>query len=411
MGDHAYVYRGHSSYDDDDDDDKVCRTYIIDVDGRQRTVIGCSPYYDTSETYVVEKEVTERIRSPLVTDYRHGSPKKADIPARDYGSPYGSYEKYRSPSSAPYYDQHRRPQEVNDFLTGVQIEASRPNNNYHHTPPQNRPAVHSSTTPTPGYGGYGDYRAGNNYGGYSSDEDEREVAHYPRIEPPRPGPKVFSSIDEVTDYLKSSSRPDSVKPHRPNVKTNGTEAVKPFGANMKSSDAVKPYGYGSDMKSTESGKPYSNYRPESVKPYGYGSDKKSTESVKPYGTYGSESVKPYGYGSDRKSTESVKPYGTYGSESVKPYGYGSDLKSTESVKPYGSNLKSSEAVKPYSTYGSDVKSGESVKPYSTYESDFKSTTEAAKPYGTKHPINSSTGQPVIDCYEAARRYNGTVIRS
>lgn len=363
MGDHAYAYRGQPAYSDDE---KVCRTYVYDVDGRQRTVTGCSPLYET-ESCVVETEVTERIRPPAIaTDhYRRGSPPTKKN--TDYGS-YGSYDKYRRPSSPSYYD--RRPQEVNDLLTGVQIEASRPNNT-RYTLPQNSTALGRPTVyPTTGYGGgYGDYRNGNNYGGYSSDEDDGEDTYY------RP------SVNKI--------RPELVTPIRPSPKTYATEGRR--------SSPPPPASHGVGKLSL----PTNNI--EEAIDYLKGGPR-------------TETIKPYGYGSELKSTDSVKPYGSnvkIGTETARPYGsYGSDLRSDEYVSPYryGSDVKSSESVRPYGTYGSDYKSNDTVKPYG-YGSDLKST-EAAKTYGTKYPVGSTaTGQQVIDCYEAARKYNGKVIRT
>ncbi|GMN25293.1 hypothetical protein TIFTF001_000887 [Ficus carica] len=377
MGDHAYAYRGQPAYSDDE---KVCRTSIYDVDGRQRTVIGCSPFYDT-ESYVVETEVTERVLSPAIaTDhYRRGSsPTKKTT---NYGS-YGSYDKYRRPSSPSYYD--RRPQEVNDFLTGVQIEASRPNNT-RYTLPQHGAALGRPTAyPTTGYGGgYGDYRNGNNYGGYSSDEDDGEDAYY------KP------SVNKI--------RSEPVTPIRPSPKTYATEG------RWSSPPPPASHGVGKLSLPTNNVEEAIDYlkggpRTETMKPYG--SNLKTTGPA----------IKPYGYGSELKSTDSVKPYGSnvkIGTETARPYGsYGSDLKSNEYVNPHGyePDVKSSESVRPYGTYGSDYKSSESVRPYG-YGSDLKST-DAAKPYGTKYPISSNaTSQQVIDCYEAARKYNGKVIRT
>ena len=314
MGEHAYAYKGHSNYGDyGRGGDQVRRTVIYDSDGRKRTVVGCSPY-DT-ESYVVETEVTEQIVSPVITDYRYGSPKKVD-PIRDYGS-------YRKPTSP--YGHDRRPQEVDQFLTGVQVEASRPP--AHRYSPSNgvvalRPTNHHSIGVPTGYGGSDHYKTKTNptgraYGGYSSDEDEydREEAYY------KPG--------------HQTTRPE--EHHKYN---NG-------------------YGGGwAAPKSTHTAAPNSKLsmptnRIDEAIDFLIGGGPKNTSST----TTTSEVMNPYGYNSNSKVVG--------GSEAVRPYGYSSN------------NPKSGSL--------------ETVKPYVA-----KSTNQTA---------------PVIDCYEAARRYNGTVVRN
>lgn len=169
MGDQVYAYRSEYTTAYDGGVDKECRTVVYDSDGRHRTVYGCPPI---DESYVVEAQVT-------------GSP------------PYH----HRRPAS--------RPREVDEFLTGIQLEASRP-------APKARPGR-----------AIGEYRKGNGYGGgYSSDEydsgsdddDDRRRSHHGRpiggggggtwgSPAASRGGKLglpTSNINEAVEYLKLS---------------------------------------------------------------------------------------------------------------------------------------------------------------------------------------------------------------
>ncbi|KAH7543189.1 uncharacterized protein LOC112490703 [Ziziphus jujuba] len=119
----SYAYRGKPHEDEWNDstiycEDGVCRTVIVDPDGRKTTAIGCSPFHEDVDSYVVHSETIEHVYNPRVNEYRHSSPRK--------NVEYGGHEKWRRPSSPD------RPKELDDFFNGIQIEASRPhhkNNN------------------------------------------------------------------------------------------------------------------------------------------------------------------------------------------------------------------------------------------------------------------------------------------
>ncbi|XP_057499312.1 uncharacterized protein LOC130783602 [Actinidia eriantha] len=138
-----------ASYGGNGYSDHVCRPVIIDAEGRKRPIIAYSPYQG-SENYVTERteRIVEHVRTPVVlTEYKYTSQAQVE-PLRDYVTNdkwpssqvydrpeyrYGSPPKmepvkdsrvdnWRRPSS-PVHD---RPPKVEDFITKVQTEASRP---------------------------------------------------------------------------------------------------------------------------------------------------------------------------------------------------------------------------------------------------------------------------------------------
>lgn len=330
-GDHAYAYKGHSNYDDyGNDSDQLCRTVIFDKDGRRKTVVGCSPY-DT-ESYVVETEITERIRtgSPMITsDYRYGSPKKLE-PVRNYGS-YGDHDTYRRPSS-PYHDGGRHPQEIDRFLTGVQVEASRPSPHRYspstgHGVANIRPTTHSVGV-TPGHGG----------GLYKKDHDyHHKSSGY--------GSGDYSSDDEE-DYEREE---DYYKPGR-------TISVQPVGKHSI---------------------------------YDRGHGRKATIGE---GSYGS-------------------PVSTHGHHASAGVPLSMPTNSIEEAVHYLKSSAISSDVKPYVHQPNTGHYTEAATPYGAYGTTMNKPT-AASTYtrGSTTTTGSSHGA-VMDCYEAARRFNGKVVRT
>ncbi|XP_021817391.1 uncharacterized protein LOC110759615 [Prunus avium] len=83
-----------TSYADDE-----CRTVIVDADGTQRTIIGCTPLHNPG-AYVTKTEtiIQERILSPAFpAAYKHSSPPTVVVePVKQYG--YAD-DKWRRPSS------------------------------------------------------------------------------------------------------------------------------------------------------------------------------------------------------------------------------------------------------------------------------------------------------------------------
>ncbi|GFZ02833.1 hypothetical protein Acr_15g0014410 [Actinidia rufa] len=153
-----------ASYGGDGYSDHMCRPVIIDAEGRIRPIIAYSAHQG-SENYVTEhtERIVEHIRAPVVwpssqvydrPEYRHGSPPRVEPVKSTFGVPN---EKWRRPLS-PLHDRppvteyrygspqkvepvkdsrvdnwhgpsspiHDRPPKVEDFLTQVQTEASRP---------------------------------------------------------------------------------------------------------------------------------------------------------------------------------------------------------------------------------------------------------------------------------------------
>ncbi|KAB2629810.1 sialidase-like [Pyrus ussuriensis x Pyrus communis] len=172
-----------TSYADDE-----CRTIIVGADGTRRTIIGCAPFQQQG-SYVMKTEtiIRERILSPA-KEYGYADDwSRPSSPAKGYGyaaddhklhrpsSPAKGYavgDRYpRKPSSpvkgygysADHQQLHRPsspeddyPQEVGDFLTKVQTEASRDQRANRHQPAPK--AAHNDT--------YGDYSNYNNKTSY-----------------------------------------------------------------------------------------------------------------------------------------------------------------------------------------------------------------------------------------------------
>lgn len=209
-----YAYRGKPQEDEWNNanycDDRTCRTVVVEPDGRKKTVIGCSPYHDTVDSFVVQSEKTEYVYSPHVPEFRHSSPKKKV----EYG-----HEKWRRPSSPDH------PPEIDDFFNGIQIEASRP-----HRPNANPSVGATNWRPNPnpnphsnGYGGYNNKRSTGNYPIRNDKYDDyyredsptrtwdRPVNHATRpvrISSPGRDAKLgvaTNRIEEAIDYLKGAN--------------------------------------------------------------------------------------------------------------------------------------------------------------------------------------------------------------
>ncbi|EOY11185.1 Uncharacterized protein TCM_026440 [Theobroma cacao] len=121
--------------------DHACQPVIIDAEGRRKPIISYTPDGNT-QCYVTKTEIVEHV--PLVTgSYRQSSTPVTFEVVRDYGDGEGKWnrpsspEKWRSPvryhieekwnrPSSPVHE-HESPQQVEEFITKVQTEASRPN--------------------------------------------------------------------------------------------------------------------------------------------------------------------------------------------------------------------------------------------------------------------------------------------
>lgn len=113
--------------------DQVCRPVIIDADGRKMPMIVCTSNQN-KQSYLVE--TIEYVRTPLVPEYKHGSPPKVVDPMNNYGNRYSPPTKAEPVKDYVYNDDNRRrhsspardrPGKVNEFLNKVQTEASQPN--------------------------------------------------------------------------------------------------------------------------------------------------------------------------------------------------------------------------------------------------------------------------------------------
>ncbi|ONI04722.1 hypothetical protein PRUPE_6G336600 [Prunus persica] len=253
-----------TSYTDDE-----CRTVIVDADGTQRTIIGCTPLHNPG-AYVTKTEtiIQERILSPAFpAAYKHSSPptvvvepvkqygyaddkwRRPSSPVKGYGYPVDDYNKLHKPSSPvkgygyaaddqrlrrTSSPEHDYPREVGNFLTKVHTEASRdqPSRvgpmsgvNWRQPPQQ---TGHNSTT---GYGDYSDYNnkplykpnGNTNYDDYHRKNDSGSVG--PTVisngarpirstwAPPAPGRegRLTTPTDDMETalrYLKESAKRD-----------------------------------------------------------------------------------------------------------------------------------------------------------------------------------------------------------
>ena len=121
----GYSYRGYSSYDPPSSDDygsktgyvpdHVCRPVIIDADGRKRPII----------SYRVDQNADQYVTKTETYYQQHVHPPKEyedkEVPrwSEEY---HGAENKFRRPLASA----DGRPQKVEEFITKVQIEASRP---------------------------------------------------------------------------------------------------------------------------------------------------------------------------------------------------------------------------------------------------------------------------------------------
>ncbi|KAG7969014.1 hypothetical protein I3843_07G009100 [Carya illinoinensis] len=111
---------------------QVSRPVMIDAEGRKMPVIVCTSN-QSEQSYLVE--TIEPIRTPLVSEYTHGSPPKADL-VKNYGNGYSPPTKAEPVKDYVRDDDNQRrhsspardrPREVEVFLNKVQTEASQPN--------------------------------------------------------------------------------------------------------------------------------------------------------------------------------------------------------------------------------------------------------------------------------------------
>ncbi|XP_042986956.1 uncharacterized protein LOC122315219 [Carya illinoinensis] len=109
---------------------QVSRPVMIDAEGRKMPVIVCTSN-QSEQSYLVE--TIEPIRTPLVSEYTHGSPPKAD-PVKNYGNGYSPPTKAEPVEDYVRDDDNQRrhsspardrPREVEVFLNKVQTEAMR----------------------------------------------------------------------------------------------------------------------------------------------------------------------------------------------------------------------------------------------------------------------------------------------
>ncbi|KAF9670046.1 hypothetical protein SADUNF_Sadunf13G0027800 [Salix dunnii] len=158
MAGYEYSHRGYTSNNPPCSDDyesqtgyvpdHVCRPVIIGADGRKRPLISYG-HDQNADHYVTntERYVERHVHSSVEPD-RHG-PRLSE-------EPYGAENKFRR----PLVSANGRPQNVEEFITVVQTEASRP---------KVAPWDASSRRPTPKPTGYDGYTGGyDEHNGYNN---------------------------------------------------------------------------------------------------------------------------------------------------------------------------------------------------------------------------------------------------
>ncbi|KAF2287918.1 hypothetical protein GH714_003214 [Hevea brasiliensis] len=125
MAGYNYPHRSSSAYNSPRADDwsktsyasdHVCRPVIVDAEGRKRPIVSFGPAQN-SDFFVTRTEtiVQEHVISPFASEHHHNSCSPLEG--------CGVVEERWHSSSSPSQD---RPSKVDDFITKVQIEASRP---------------------------------------------------------------------------------------------------------------------------------------------------------------------------------------------------------------------------------------------------------------------------------------------
>ncbi|TXG65806.1 hypothetical protein EZV62_007081 [Acer yangbiense] len=166
------------------DSDHVCKPVIIDAEGRKHPIfaIAHSITHSPFSEYNKHSSPTNSTHSPYGEYNKHSSPtngthspfaenNKLSSPTNGNHSPFTEYNKHSSPTkvvvplkdhgygedkwhSKPLSPVHERPQKVEEFITKVQTDASRPNRfplgaNVRRQSPNSNKGYHGNTT---GYG-------------------------------------------------------------------------------------------------------------------------------------------------------------------------------------------------------------------------------------------------------------------
>ncbi|KAA8545003.1 hypothetical protein F0562_019780 [Nyssa sinensis] len=261
MSGYGYVSRGNTeartydwnipSYGGSSYFDHVCRPVIIDSEGRKMPIVSYTP--SNSQNYVTRTRVVEHVHTPVVvTEYEYSSPTKVES-LQDYGIANTGWGR----PSSPVYE---HPQKVEEFITKVQTEVSRPARtglNWHNTP--------SSTgyNGTTGYGEYGNLSnsdwnkpSGNTIRDESSDDYYRrnEILKEPTVIKKegweRQSPKGWVSrppydtpLNKPTNDIGNLSNSDWNKPGGNTIRDESSDAYYQRNEILKEPTVIKKEGW------------------------------------------------------------------------------------------------------------------------------------------------------------------------
>uniref|UniRef100_A0A2P2QRR2 Uncharacterized protein n=1 Tax=Rhizophora mucronata TaxID=61149 RepID=A0A2P2QRR2_RHIMU len=159
MAEYNYTYRGYytpnaprtdgwsnTSYDRD----HVCRPVIIDAEGRKRPIVSYSPF-ESRESCITRTEAVQYVPSPVTSHTRYDPRFSRPDSLGNYGVVEDQWHQRRS----PVWD---RPLAVDDFITKVQSESSRPKFG-----PLSASHWRQTPTTTDNYGNSGRYSENNDW--------------------------------------------------------------------------------------------------------------------------------------------------------------------------------------------------------------------------------------------------------
>ncbi|KAK9086569.1 hypothetical protein Syun_028963 [Stephania yunnanensis] len=145
---------GKTGFDNDYDDgyrDHVCKPVVVDANGVKRPIVAYGPNHDRDDYIVTTETITEEVRlvpqvttyrtnSPLeVTTYRTNVPMEVGLTKDQYSMPYNNGSSW----SASEYN--NRPPRIDNFVSTIQTEASRPTKSHLESNPYwtQKPSSHS----------------------------------------------------------------------------------------------------------------------------------------------------------------------------------------------------------------------------------------------------------------------------
>ncbi|XP_059652626.1 uncharacterized protein LOC132299819 [Cornus florida] len=241
------------SYVGDDYSDHLCRPVIVDAEGRKRPIISYTP--TATQSYVTKVErIVEHVRTPIVTtEYQYSTPTRVE-PLNEYGVVNNKWGRPSSPV-------HDRPQKVEEFITKVQTEVSRPA----------RTGIVGTWRNPAGTNGYGDqynsYNNNNNSdwnkpsGNYKHDESLADPfivnkEGWGRESTPKgwtstpgrdtPLSKPTNDIGTAVEYLKEASHSPSITSPPPQsrfgVPISTTPRKETYTETIDSREAARRYG-------------------------------------------------------------------------------------------------------------------------------------------------------------------------